>query len=57
MLAVPEGASFSFPACGRQHVATIDKYPVDPQYLREEAKAQELRARAAHARAMKNGAH
>lgn len=53
LVAVQEGCAFSFPACGRKHVATPDKYPIDETYLAEQRKQEELRARAAHARAMK----
>lgn len=47
----PEGSAFSFPACGRQHVATRDKYEIDDRWVAEQEKLAELRARAAKARA------
>lgn len=46
-----EGSLFSFPACGRRHEATRDKYEIDPLWLAEQRKIEDLRARAAKARA------
>lgn len=51
---VPEGASFTFPACGRKHVATRDKYNLDPQYVEDQERLEIMRARAAHARAVRD---
>jgi len=48
--AVMEGAAFTFPACGRQHVATRDKYEVDAQWTEEQRIAAERRERLARAR-------
>ena len=48
--AVMEGAYFSFPACGRAHRATRDKYSIDAKWLEEQRIAEERRARLAKAR-------
>lgn len=48
--AVLEGAYFSFPACGRAHQATRDKYEVDAKWLEEQRIAEERRERLALAR-------
>ena len=48
--AVQEGARFSFPACGRMHLATRDRYDVDPSWISEQERLAELRARARAAR-------
>lgn len=52
--AVQEGCFFSFPACGRAHQATQDKYEIDPGWVAEQKKLADLRARAAYARASRN---
>lgn len=49
--AVPSGTVFSFPACGRTHVATQDKYEIDPRWVKEQEYLKEMRERAAKARA------
>jgi len=53
--AVIEGAEFSFPACGRYHKATLDKYEVDAKWLEEQRVAEERRERLALARAARRG--
>lgn len=49
-VAVQEGARFSFPACGRLHVATRDKYEIDPDWIEEQERLEKMRARARVAR-------
>lgn len=49
--AVAEGAEFTFPACGRLHRATRDKYEVDARWTEEQRIAAERRERLARARA------
>lgn len=53
--AVLEGAAFTFPNCGRNHVATRDKYEVDPEWVREQEYQSMMRERAAKARAARAG--
>ena len=53
--AVQEGCYFSFPACGRTHRATRDKYEVDAKWLEEQRIAEERRQRLALARAARRG--
>lgn len=53
--AVLEGAAFTFPACGRQHVATRDKYEVDARWTEEQRIAAERRERLAKAREARRG--
>lgn len=49
--AVLEGAEFTFPACGRLHRATRDKYEVDAKWQEAERIAAERLERLAKARA------
>lgn len=51
----PEGTAFYFPACGRQHVATRDKYEVDERWTEEQRIAAERRERLALAREARRG--
>ncbi|QUH01427.1 hypothetical protein HUO13_11945 [Saccharopolyspora erythraea] len=53
--AVQEGVFFTFPACGRAHQATRDKYEVDTAWLEEQRIADERRARLALAREARRG--
>lgn len=52
-VAVPESVEFMFPACGRKHRATRDKYDVDEQWLEEQEKLRAARERARVAREAK----
>lgn len=53
--AVAEGAEFTFPACGRLHRATRDKYEIDPRWTEEQRIAAERRERLARAREARRG--
>lgn len=53
--AVAEGAEFTFPACGRLHRATRDKYEVDAKWLEEQAKWEARRAHLARIREARRG--
>ena len=51
IVSVQEGCYFSFPACGRLHQATQDKYEIDPAWTAEQVRLEMMRERAAKARA------
>lgn len=48
---VPEGDQFSFPACGRNHTATQDKYEISSAWLQDQEETRIMIERAAIARA------
>lgn len=55
IISVQEGSYFSFPACGRLHQATRDKYEIDPSWTSEQVYLEMMRKRAAKARAARWG--
>lgn len=55
IISVQEGCYFSFPACGRLHQATRDKYEIDPAWTEEQVYLEMMRERAAKARAARFG--
>lgn len=52
---VGEGDPFSFPACGRPHYATRDKYEIYEGWIEEQKQLKIMQARAAKARAARFG--
>lgn len=55
IISVQEGCYFTFPACGRLHQATRDKYEVDPVWTAEQVYLEKMRERAAKARSARFG--